>query len=284
MSASPMSSCSAGSLTQSRSSVRRHAEHDGAVAVRRVGLEPLHELDPLGEGVLAFVVEAEAPEGDDGLPGVVEVGGVLRDLHAVDEHLPVVHDLVHGGGAEAGEVVHDGVGAAVEVGAGAAVREDGGELAAAGGAGNLADEALDERAVDAVVAHPLEVAGDGLGVEGAVDLGGLPVGELEGGGVALVGVELAHVRPEVELAAAGLEAVRAVPVVPAASAAVALGGVPALVAAHHLAGQGLRIDAAGGRAGVGLEDGIEVAGGRGGGGGADRGDGQARDERRGGES
>src|SRR2546422_3873759 len=121
--------------------------------------------------------------------------------------------------------------------------EDRIELTKSRTAEDFAGEALHEDAIDAVIAHPLEMAQDCLGVEGAVDFGGFAVGELERGGVAFVGVEFADIGPEIDVGAAGLEAALAGPVVPSAAEAIAFRRVPALIAAHDFALESGAIDA-----------------------------------------
>ena len=154
--------------------------------------------------------------------------------------------------AKARQIIHDGIGATVAVRAFAAMAQHGGELAQASGMRNLADESLHEHAVEAVVLHPFEMPQHGLAVEGAEHFRRAAVGELEGRGVTLVGIEFAHIGPQINLATARLEAVAPIPVIPAATAAVALRREPALVAGHDLAGQRRAIHALLRRAGVGL--------------------------------
>ena len=143
-----------------RPPVGRHAEHDRAAAVLRVVLEELDEVHSLGQCVFAVVAEAEAPYGHDRFALVALVGLVLGDVHAVAEEPPVLHDAAHLAGAQAAQVVHDGICAAEAVGALAAILEDHVELPEALVAEDLAGEPLHEHAVDTVILHPLEVPED----------------------------------------------------------------------------------------------------------------------------
>src|SRR5262249_38442244 len=72
---------------------------------------------------------------------------------------------------------------------------------------------------------------------------GLPVRSLERRRVPLVGAQFAYVGPKIDIRAARLEAVLPRPVIPPAPAAVPLGRVPPLIAAHHLPCQGRAVNA-----------------------------------------
>ena len=56
---------------------------------------------------------------------MVQIGRIFAELHAGAELAPVVDDVVDAPGGHAGEIVHQRVGAAVAVGALAAMREHG---------------------------------------------------------------------------------------------------------------------------------------------------------------
>ncbi len=174
-----------------RAPVGGHAEHHRAAAVVGIALQEAHELEALVQRVLPAVAEPDAPHGDDRPAAVAQVGGVLRDRHAVDQQLPVLDHSAGAPSPESREVVHHRVRAAVAVGPLAAVAEHGGELAEAGGVRHLGAEALHEHAVDPVVLHPLEVADHRLAVERAVHLRRPAVGVAKGGRVALVGIQFA---------------------------------------------------------------------------------------------
>ena len=108
---------------------------------------------------------------------------------------------------------------------------------------DFAREALDENAIDAIVAHPLEVTNDGLVIEGAVDFGGLAVGQLERRGIAFIGLEFADIGPKIDVRAARPEAISPGPMVPATAKAVPFSRVPALVTAQDLALEGFGVNA-----------------------------------------
>ncbi len=228
-------------------------------AVDGVFLEEVDEVCGLrgGEGV-AVVVEAEAPEEDDGLALVVEVAGILADFDLVAEELPVVLDSVNVGFAH-GEVEHHGPDAAFAVGAFADVGEDHVDMAGAGAAGGFADEAAEEDAIDAVLAHPLEVDEGGAFAEAAVEACGGAVGHLDAGDVGEVfGVVLGDVGPHVNAEAAGAFFEAGAPMAEAEGRAVAGGVEPALVAAEDFAVQrgGIDVGARGTR--VRLQPGLVV--------------------------
>src|SRR5436305_1641262 len=65
----------------------RHAQDDRVAPVMLVVLEEVHQPPALGQGVLAAVVEADAPDGHDRLAVVPEVSVVL----AVPAQAHVVH-------------------------------------------------------------------------------------------------------------------------------------------------------------------------------------------------
>jgi hypothetical protein len=192
-------------------------DHHRAAAVFRVALEEVDQSAALLEGVLPTIVEPDAPDGHNRLPSVVEVGLIARipcQAHAVHKCLEVLDDPLGAPSGEPGEVVHEGIRAPMIVGGGAAVGEDLGELLEALRVGHLSGEALDEGAVDAVLRHPLEVPVHRPGDLGAVDLGHAAIGVAELGVEALILAQFRHVRPQVDGARTGPEAVSAVVVVP----------------------------------------------------------------------
>ncbi len=220
-----------------------HTEHDRAAAVTGVILEESQQLQTLGQRVPAVVTETESPDRDDGFAVVVQVGRILSDPHPIDQQLPIVHHATHLAAAQTGQIVHDGVSPAVQIGSLAAVVQHDVDMSQALGMGHVHDEALNEHAIDTAVLHPLEMAENRFAVEGAENLSRPTVGMPERGGEAFVLVELGHVRPEVDLTSPGLKPVARCPVHPPPTGAVALGGEPALIATHHLAKERATIDA-----------------------------------------
>src|SRR5260370_4957689 len=86
---------------------------------------------------------------------------------------------------------------------------------------------------------------DGLVVVGTEDLSWPAILMAEGRGIALIGFELTHVRPQVDAGETGFEVTSRRVVPPSSSRAVFWRREPALVSAHHLAGQVRTINAAG---------------------------------------
>ena len=123
------------------------------VAVFGIVFKEVDQVGGLGCGPGA-VFEAEAPEEEDGFAVLVEVAGIFADVDGVAEEFPIVH--YQGGGCARGngKVEHHGPDAALKVAGHADTREDRVDVAEARGAGGFADEAGEEEAVDAVLAHP----------------------------------------------------------------------------------------------------------------------------------
>src|SRR5262249_41321012 len=105
----------------------RHAHEHRVPPVAPIVLEELDELRTLREGVLAAVVEADAPHGARGFAVVPEVGSFLvlpAALHPVPQELPVRNDVRDAARRQPRQVVHDGVTAAPAVGPLPAVDQD----------------------------------------------------------------------------------------------------------------------------------------------------------------
>ena len=209
------------------------AEHDGALAA----LGRLDELKQFagGLGVEAAVAEAVTPEGDHGLAAVSDVRRGFEDLHVVDQAFPVLLDLVHFFAVEPA-VVHDREAPAVGVGRLAGVHQHrvGAQVVVAFGfvGVDLAGEALDPDAVNAVFLHPLEVSHHGVAIRRAKDRGGLAIGVFEVGVELFVFAQLGHVGPHVN----GRPRRVVIDIAPVGKAhieAVALGHEPALIPRHH---------------------------------------------------
>lgn len=176
----------------------------GHAAEFGVAVEKAEEFGGFFEGVAAVVAEADAPDGDEGFALMVEVMGVFVDAEGVAEVFPVLHDVGEDIAlVEAGEVIHEGPGAAGLAGGGADVVEDEVGVGAVFGAFEHGAEALEEDAIDLVLLHPFEVADDGARVGGTEDLGGGAVGVFQGGVMAFFGREFGDVGPEVDVGAVG---------------------------------------------------------------------------------
>src|SRR5262249_26481371 len=105
----------------------RYAHEHRVPPVAPIVLEELDELRTLREGVLAAVVEADAPHGDHGLPCVPQAGSVLvtpAELHPAPQDLPARNDVPDAARRQPRQVVHDGVTAAPAVGPLPAVDQD----------------------------------------------------------------------------------------------------------------------------------------------------------------
>ena len=79
--------------------------HSGLCLSRRMN------FSQSARGVVAFVVEADAPDGDEGFVVEVKVGvvvGVGAELHVAAEVFPVAGEAFEVVGFEAGEVEHEG--------------------------------------------------------------------------------------------------------------------------------------------------------------------------------
>jgi hypothetical protein len=193
-----------GGIAAAVTPVGGNAGEGGHAAEFGVAVEEAEELGGVFKGVAAVVAEADAPDGDEGFALMVEVMGVFVDAEGVAEVFPVLHDVGEDVAlVEAGEVEHEGPGAAGLAGGGADVFEDAVGVGAALGAFEHGAEALEEDAVDLVLLHPFEVAEDGARVGGAEDLGGGAVGVFQGGVVAFFGGEFGDVGPEVDVGAVG---------------------------------------------------------------------------------
>ena len=107
------------------------------------------------------------------------------------------------------------------------------------GVAERAGESLHEDAVDARLAHPLEMPQHGRRLEGAEDFGGPAVGEADPGDEPLFGAQFGEIGPEIdaEISAGRRGEPIPPPVMPAAIGPVAFTSEPALVAAQHLASQ-----------------------------------------------
>jgi len=224
-----------------RGPIVRQSEHDGAAAHRRRLQKPKQVLG--GLGLEPAMVEAVTPQGYHRPAAVLQIGRRRGELHLLDEPRPVGLDRVDRLAVEA-DVVHHRERPARGVGAFAAMAQHGAgalvvpvALIADAGA-----EALHERAVDAVLLHPLEVAQDGGLDRRAEQLGGRPVSIAIVAGEPLRGREFAQVGPEIDAAPRRL-AVDPAPVHPAGRVPIALGHEPALIARHDLAGQRRGVDA-----------------------------------------
>ena len=97
----------------------------------------------------------------------------------------------------AGNVVHDEEAAAVRLGAGPCVAQNGIELPLEVRAGNIRQEALHGGAVDAVLLHPGEMARDRFRVLVGEQKGRRTGGQVKGSPAAFVRIELGGVRPQV---------------------------------------------------------------------------------------
>ena len=126
-----------------------------------------------------MVVEADAPDRYQRLAAVVQIGRVLRHMHALPQALPVVDDLIGLSRLHAAQVIHHGVGPPAAIGSFTAMIEHGVGRAHGARVVEPADEALNECAVDPILAHPLEMPVNGVGVERTEDLGRLAIGELK---------------------------------------------------------------------------------------------------------
>ena len=220
-----------------------HTEHNREAAGVRIVLEEGEDLPPIVErGTGAVVQEAAAPEGEEGFAAVVQIRGVAREGGFAHQSAPVGDEEVGLAGREAAEVVHEGVGPAVHARAFAAVGEHGVVVPERVCVAERVDEALHEHAVDAVFAHPLEVAQHRGAEIGAENLGRAAVGVDEVGREPFVGAVVGEVGPEIHIDAAGAGPSPAGgPVIVPPVCAVALAVEPTLVAAHDLAGQARRI-------------------------------------------
>ena len=166
-----------GGIAAAVTPVGGNAGEGGHAAELGVAVEEAEELGGVFEGVAAVVAETDAPDGDEGFALMVEVMGVFVDAEGVAEVFPVLHDVSEDVAlVEAGEVVHEGPGAAGLAGGGSDVFEDAVGVGAALGVFEYGAEALEEDAVDLVLPHPFEVAEDGARVGGAEDLSGGAVG------------------------------------------------------------------------------------------------------------
>ena len=124
----------------------------------------------------------------------------------------------------------------------------------------IRNKTLNENTVDAVILHPLKMTQDGWFFVGTEHFSWFAAGEGEIGLETLGGRQFRDVRPEIHLGIAIFERASMLgPVPPSrASAAIAGGGKPALITAHHLAVQGAGINAFCGDARVGSDACIQI--------------------------
>ena len=150
---------------------------------------------------------------------------------------PVGDHLVDAARPKPGEVITHGIPAAAAIGPFAAVGQHGVVLPQDHRVLQVAGKALHERAVDAGIAHPLEMPQHGRVLERTEDLGRPPIGIFDLGGEAALRAQFGEIGPEIDADVSGGGHAGPVfrPVVPGAAGAVALAGEPALVAAQHLA-------------------------------------------------
>ena len=119
-------------------------------------------------------------------------------------------------------------------------------------------EPLHERAINPVLAHPLEVPQHRGLLEGTEHLRLLPARIREARGEPLVRAEFGNIRPQIDLGVTRTERPAALgPMNPAAFRAIARRIEPALVAAHHLARERARVHG-GARAGNNQEQSPEA--------------------------
>src|SRR5262249_44337175 len=139
-------------------------------------------------------------------------------------------------GAQPRQVIHHGVAAARLIGPLAAMVEDRVAMRQRCRSPGLDDKSLHEDAIETVLLHPAKVPQYGLLLMGAEDIGRPAVGILKGRDEFLVVLQLAHIGPKIDVAAARTEfpALRIVP--PAHLGPTPSGGEPALISGHALAG------------------------------------------------
>ena len=197
-------------------------------------LEAVDDLFGFVEPVFPVVVEAHAPDGDQGLPVVVQVGRIVlvtEQVMPLRKLVDVLEENLRPVRRHPAQVIHHGHGAVVLVGAFHRGGKDRVEVVLARLPGDFSHEPLHEHAVQAVFLHPAEMDVHRALVIRRRDGSLRPVLEHERG-LVQVGI-LIHLGPQVDGAPAGLETVSLLVMVPVPAGTVAGGGEPSLVARHH---------------------------------------------------
>ena len=212
-----------------------HASHDGEFAELGIVMQEAQQRVTLIERVVASIIEADAPHGDDGLALMALIRRIIEDVQLGAQPLPVLHD--HGfefARLQSTEVIHHAPSPARRLRAVAHVLQNGVVMRAEAFVFEHGAETLEENAINAMLAHPFEMPPHRLRMRGAEHLGRSAISKLQWRLETLVSIQLRHIRPEIDVTLPRLVK----PIMhPAQIRAVRRCRKPALITAHHLAGE-----------------------------------------------